>query len=230
MRRTSGAHIFCADGVYSVTHSFAKNFARGKSAPTESAVLSALSQMGHGVSYASYGPRYRFPQALEEFTAGGVTLVCSPDGVPVDEVLGRGCDVSVTDLTLVVGGPKGFAPYTPDEVLRFASASIARSMVAIGSEMQFASAIIAYMRVRLEEMRACASRRRAVKKSTFLEGHPDVYPLTSMLVLMVLSRAPDRAHLRLSRLLFRVVPSFFEPSGQRVTIPPRGMPPIPEPS
>ena len=167
MRRSCEAHIFCADGVYTVTHSFAKNFARGKSAPTESAALSALSQMGHGVSYASYAPRYRFPQALGRFTAGGVTLVCSPDGVPVDEVLGRGCDVAVTDLTLVVGGPKGFAPYTPDEVPRFANASIARSMVSIGSEMQFASSIIAYMRVRLEEMRACARRRRVVKNSTF---------------------------------------------------------------
>ena len=227
MRRSCKAHIFCADGVYTVAHSFSKNFARGKSAPTEFAVLSAISQMGHGVSYAPYAPRYRFPQAFGGLTTGTVTLLCSPGGVPVDDVLGRGCDVAVADLTLVVGGPKGFAPYTPDEVLGFANASIARSMVSIGTEMQFASAIIAYMRVRLEELRAFALDRRFVG-IRHSEQAGILYSAISRLVGKGLPLATDRAYLRPLRVLIHVALSFFEPSSQQEAMPPNGMPPFPE--
>ena len=119
VRRNSDARIFCADGVYAVAHEFAGNFARGKSAPADAVVLSALSQMRRGVSYTAYAPGRRFPQALASAAAGGLALVCSHDGVPIDEVFDSGRDASAMDVSLVVGGPKGFDPYTEADVLRF---------------------------------------------------------------------------------------------------------------
>ena len=126
MRRPSDARILCADGVYAATHEFSKNCARGNSAPTDPAALSALSEMGIGWAYASHAPRYRFPKALACVTSGGANLACSPDGAPVEGVVGRGCDASATDVALGVGGPKGLAPYAPDGGIRFADESISR--------------------------------------------------------------------------------------------------------
>ena len=82
-------------------------------------------------------PQDAAPQALASATAGGLALVCPPDGVPIDEVFGSGRDASATDVSLVVGGPKGFAPYTAADVLRFTGTSGARDMVSVGPGIQF---------------------------------------------------------------------------------------------
>ena len=166
VRRNSDARIFCADGVYAVTHEFSENFARGKSAPTEAAVLEALSKMRRGVAYTAYAPGRRFPQDLASATSGGLALVCSPDGAPFDEVFGRGRHASAMEISLVVGGPKGFSPYTASDVLRFTGSRDERAMVSVGTEMQFASAIIAYVRVRMDGAREGRRERGVVKLRT----------------------------------------------------------------
>ena len=98
--------------------------------------------MGHGVSYSSYAPERRCPHALAIAASGGLTLVCPPDGVHIDEVLGRGRDASVAGASLVFGGPKCATSYTADEAIRFAGPRSTRVLGSAGSELQFASSIV----------------------------------------------------------------------------------------
>ena len=146
MRRASAARIFFADGVYSVTHEFPKPRAReidayGSRRPGFAfaegyrrvlCVLSARIPQSEGFSH-----RYFWRRAI----------VCSPDGVPIEAVSGFGCDASETDLSIVFGGPKEFAP---EDVLRYADPKGMRAMLAIGSEIQFGASIIEYLRARME--------------------------------------------------------------------------------
>ena len=82
---------------------------------------------------------------------------------PIDEAFGSGRDASAMGVSLVVGGPKGFAPYTAADVLRFAGTRGACAMVSIGSGMQFSPAIIAYVRARMAGIREGSRERDIVK-------------------------------------------------------------------
>ena len=52
-------------------------------------------------------------------------------------------------LTVAVGGPRGYWPYTEREVLSFMGSRRKTSVASLGREAHFASAVVAYVQVRL---------------------------------------------------------------------------------
>ena len=133
---------------------------------------------------------------------GRIRFRMSPDGVPIDEVFGSGRDASLMDVSLVVGGPNGFAPYTAAGVLRFVGTRGACDMVSIGSEMQPSSAIIAYVRVRMAGIRG-EFRARGVAKLWILTRLPPLLPFRLESRPTGESRKPDRANRYICRRISR---------------------------
>ena len=128
---------------------------------------------GSGI-FTPYLPGRGFPEVVFPATAGGVLYVLFPRWRPVRRDRPVRTGYARDSRAVVVGGPMEFAPYAPQDVLRYLKPRCDFCLLSPGPEMHFASSAAAYLWVSLgmkyapEELepnvmgRSCFRRRSVI--------------------------------------------------------------------
>ena len=152
-RYQDAMYVFYRDGVLALDSRFCDSFPKDRRAIYATAFIAALKKLPLGASFEKYGPL----GAIGTFPQGSVRrdvlyLVFDDKGVP----LSTRRNASAAEMgscpgiaTFVIGGTKGFQPYTARSLAAFLSDAGAEhvAIAALGKEQQHASSVAAHLQL-----------------------------------------------------------------------------------
>ena len=151
-RGDGAAHFFFNDGLLIVDGRMRDAFPEGRRAAHATSFIEVLGRFPTGVFFQPHGPTGSVGSVFREIVRpDSLYLVLDDGGSPLNT---RGdCDLEglrkcPDDVVFVIGGTRGFIPYTPSAICGFLghAGALHSQMVAIGRTQKHASQIVDYLR------------------------------------------------------------------------------------